>query len=356
MNRFFLRLGIIGGGQLGRMIAIAAAKFGCDVIVLADSERSPASKVSFKTIVSDFKDVSVIEQFAKEVDSAVVEFENIPFEFVKKISSLVNTFPSAYVLKICQNRILEKEFARQIGGGVSVVQFRKVSSPNELRQAFTDLGSVACILKTIELGYDGNGQYTIFDEEDICKLEEKLDFSVPYVLETLLEIKREVSIVASRSQDGTVECFPIAENIHRNGILITSLVPANIDKNTTDIIVDFAHKAIEKLNVVGLLAIEFFILEGDAVFFNEMAPRPHNTCHWSLSACNISQFEQLVRVGIGLPIKKVELLSSCKTENILGNNILNWRDYVIDKDVTLYGKDEIRDRRKMGHINVKKTT
>jgi 5-(carboxyamino)imidazole ribonucleotide synthase len=338
-------IGIIGGGQLGKMIAIAAAKLGQKTHVFANSKDEPACHVTDNVTIAHFSNNYALESFAKSVDSITLESENIP---CCEILDNANFHPGTMALYVSQNRLREKDFIRNLG--IKTVHYTSIRSYDELLEK-SKAFSFPVRLKTTEMGYDGKGQYVI---DQVNFLDPLLSWNREYILESSVNLSKEVSIVIARNKEHEIEYFPIAENHHINGILNTSTVPAQIDNDTAEQIKQIAIKVACALNLVGVLAIEFFITKNNELLVNEFAPRPHNSCHWSLDACNISQFEQLVRIMCRLPMQEVVLRFSCTTKNIIGNDIYNAHKYLNDKkaSLTVYGKKEIRDKRKMGHINI----
>ncbi|MGL9725571.1 MAG: 5-(carboxyamino)imidazole ribonucleotide synthase [Wolbachia sp.] len=343
-------IGIIGSGQLGKMTAIAATKLGQETHIFTNVKNDPACSVANNLTIADFSDKKALKSFAQSVDLVTIESENIPCDTVDIVSQHVDFYPGKRALYTLQNRLREKDFIRDLS--IKTTDYKGVRNYNELLE-ISKTFSYPIRLKTIEMGYDGKGQYIIENDSEVKQFA-SFDWNTQYILEANVNLLKEVSIVVARDKNDKVIFFPIAENCHVDGILNTSTVPAKIDGKLTKKIQQAAEKIASALDIVGILAIEFFITKNDEFLVNELAPRSHNSCHWSLDACNVSQFEQLVRIICGLPMQEVELRFSCMTKNIIGSDIYNFHKYLNDKkaSLTIYGKKEVRDKRKMGHINI----
>ncbi|WP_168456232.1 5-(carboxyamino)imidazole ribonucleotide synthase [Wolbachia endosymbiont of Ctenocephalides felis wCfeJ] len=343
-------IGIIGSGQLGKMTAIAATKLGKNTHIFASAEGDPACSVADDLTIADLSDKKALESFARSVDLVTIESENIPCDAVDIVSRHVDFYPGKRALYIAQNRLREKDFIRSLG--IKTADYKNIQNYDELLESNRTFG-YPTRLKTTEMGYDGKGQYVINNDSE-AKQFVSFDWNTQYILEASIDLMKEISIVVARDRNGKMAFFPIAENHHVDGILDTSTVPVKIDSKLTQEVQQVARKIADVLDVVGIMAIEFFITEDNELLVNELAPRPHNSCHWSLDACNISQFEQLVRVICGLPMQEVMLRFPCMTKNIIGSNIYDSHGYLSDKkaSLTIYGKKEIRDKRKMGHVNI----
>ncbi|WP_395463272.1 5-(carboxyamino)imidazole ribonucleotide synthase [Wolbachia endosymbiont of Cantharis cryptica] len=343
-------IGIIGSGQLGKMTAIAATKLGQKTHVFANAQDDPACSVADDLTIADFSDKKALESFAQSVDLVTIESENIPCNAIDIVSQYADFYPGRKALHISQNRLREKDFIRSLN--IKTASYKSIQNYNELLESSKAFG-YPTRLKTTEMGYDGKGQYVIRNDSK-AKQFASFDWNARYILEASVDLLKEISIVVARDKNGGVAFFPIAENHHVDGILDTSTVPAKIDNKLVQEVQQAAEKIAGALDVIGILAIEFFITKDNELLVNELAPRPHNSCHWSLDACNVSQFEQLVRVICGLPMQKVVLRFPCITKNIIGNDIHDFRKYLNDKkaSLTIYGKKEVRDKRKMGHVNI----
>lgn len=339
-------IGIIGGGQLGKMIAIAAAKYGIKTHIFANTSDDPACNISQSFTIGDFSNENALKVFAQNVTSIIVESENVPCSAIEIVSEYADFYPGQKALYVAQNRLREKDFIRNLG--INTTQYRSIKNYNELIESIKAF-NYPIRLKTTEMGYDGKGQYIIHYVQQL----NSVPWNNQYILEANIDLLKEISIVIARDKNGRIEFFPIAENHHVDGILDTSCVPVILDKSLVLEVQEIAKEIAHALELVGILAIEFFITKHNELLVNELAPRPHNSCHWSLDACNISQFEQLVRVVCGLPLQEVTLNFPCKTKNIIGSEIYDSYKFLNDKkaSLTIYGKKEVRDKRKMGHVN-----
>lgn len=344
-------LGVLGGGQLGRMFIMAARTMGYQTVVLDPDQNSPAGLIADQHICCGYKDADGLEQMASLCDAVTTEFENVPATSLKKLAEKVFVAPSAEAVEVAQNRGREKNYARD--AGLKTAAFETVFSVDDIEKAASTAGFPA-ILKLSSLGYDGKGQAIVNTEDEVR--EKFTEFgAVECVLEQMLSLKQEVSVILGRNADGDVSVFPVAENVHVNGILHTSTVPANASE-------DIMHKAQQQAMVlanameyVGVLAVEFFITTDNELVFNEMAPRPHNSGHYTLDATATSQFEQQVRTLCGLPAGDGRLLSPVVMVNMLGDLWpVDWQTLLSQKNLKLhlYGKQEARPGRKMGHYNV----
>ena len=351
-------IGIIGGGQLGRMLAIAARQMGYKTVVLDPDVNCPAGQVVDKQIVEPYSSRNASLELARLSDVITYEFENVDAGSVADASEIVNVYPSPAVLRTTQHRLREKNAL--LKAGISVAQFREVRSIQELYAAGKDL-SYPMVLKTATEGYDGKGQLIISNAEEIGQSYESLSSrGTDLIVEKFIPFKMEISAICARTSDGQTTTFPPSENIHRNHILDMSIVPPRLPKSLTDKARLLAENVAVKLDVVGLIAVEMFVTEEDELLVNELAPRPHNSGHYSMGGCDISQFEQLARVMAGLPISNPTLLCPTVMVNLLGEI---WEDTDGEPDwagalsfpgvsLHLYGKAEPRTGRKMGHINV----
>jgi len=346
-------LGMLGGGQLGRMFVTAARTMGYDVIVLDPDPHSPAGGLASEHVVKDYDDTGALDYLAKRCAVVTTEFENIPAVTLAYLAKSVSVHPSATVLHIAQHRKLEKEFFRQ--QGLNTANFVALESEADLDGA-RDFNYPA-ILKTATLGYDGKGQVVCHSFDELRSAFEQVG-KKPCVLEQRIDLACEVSVVLGRSLDGDVSCFPIAENSHANGVLDMTLVPASIPAELADAVIDAATRIANGLDYCGVLAVEFFISTDNQVLVNEMAPRPHNSGHYTLDACDTSQFEQQLRMVCGLTAGSTRLHTPVAMWNLLGDiwpgdGVPQW-DAVLKFEqakLHLYGKKEARPGRKMGHIN-----
>jgi len=348
-------IGILGGGQLGRMTGQAARELGYGFIVFEPSSNCPAGQVADLEINAAYDDESALARFAKLVDVVTYEFENVNVEALNFLKERVSIFPNPNVLHICQNREREKTFLRE--NGFPHAPFAVIESANDLETALQAIGRPA-VLKTANFGYDGKGQLKIEAEstESTAEIWKRFD-GQRAILEGWVNFDLEISVIVAISSAGEVSTFPVAENIHTNHILDFSIVPARIDKSLAEEAVELAVAIARKLEVIGLIGVELFVSEGGKLVVNEMAPRPHNSGHYTMDACLTSQFEQFTRAVCGLPLGSTALRSPVTMVNILGDA---WQGKAPDfsrllkqgAKLHLYGKAEPRVGRKMGHFNV----
>lgn len=346
-------IGILGGGQLGRMTAMAAAQLGYDVHVYCGDPNEPAAQVARHVTVAAYDDETALTRFAEAVDVVTYEFENIPTSPVRFLEERVVVRPGAGVLETGQDRLKEKAFFNSIN--IATAPWKPVHSLADLTRAVETLGRPS-VLKTARMGYDGKGQVRIDDDTDLAAAWASLRTDAA-VLEGFIDFDREISVIAARGTDGTIACYDPVENIHIHHILDTTIAPAPVDgprgRQTLDDAVSIAKKAAEALDLVGLLAVEMFVDRSGHVLVNEMAPRPHNSGHWTMDACLTSQFEQLVRAICGLPLGSPLRRCDCRMRNLIGEDVHQWRRALSETTahLHLYGKAEVRPGRKMGHIN-----
>ncbi len=344
-------LGVLGGGQLGRMFCAAARTMGYRVVVLDPDPVCGAGLIADVHIKAAYTDQDALSEMAKQCDVITLEFENIPSESVRFIADKTTVFPAAESLEIAQNRDLEKQFA--LKAGLQPVPYFAIVQESDLLQAADEIGFPA-ILKSNTLGYDGKGQFVINDFSQLTEAY-KTAGKVDCVLEKQILIRCEVSAIIARNTSGELASFPISENQHRNGVLHLSIVPARVDEAIAKQAIEGASMLAEALSYVGILAVEFFVSEAGVLYFNEMAPRPHNSGHYTKDACVTSQFEQQVRMMCGLKPGDTRLMSPVVMVNMLGDLWLpDWQKIFTQSNIKLhlYGKTEARPRRKMGHFNV----
>ena len=351
-------IGIIGGGQLGRMLAIAARQMDYKTVVLDPDSNCPAGQVADRVIRSEYSDIKASSELAALADVVTYEFENVDADSVSSAEKHKPVRPSSSVLRTTQNRLHEKKALLE--AGIPVANFRKVDSLRDLEDAASVLG-YPMVLKTATEGYDGKGQSIIHGEHDLANSYDHLNArNVELIVEQFVSFKAEVSTICARTIDGMTATFDPSENIHRNHILDTSIVPARIDESVSDKARIIATNIAEKLDVIGLIAVEMFVTQENDIVVNELAPRPHNSGHYTMDGCDTSQFEQLVRVLAGMPITLPKLHSPTVMVNLLGEI---WEDTGGNPDwqralelpgvsLHLYGKSAARVGRKMGHINV----
>ena len=354
MNKIILpgaTLGVLGGGQLGRMFCTAARSMGYRTLVLDPDQHSPAGHVADIHLQADFQDQHALARMAAQCDVITTEFENIPADTLRFLARSTNVFPSPEILEIAQNRQAEKQFA--LKAGLTPVPYFAIESQDDCTLAQAAVPFPA-ILKTTSMGYDGKGQQLVRQADELM-----MAFQImgkrPCVLEKKIKLSSEISVIVARNADGDMQCFPVSENQHIQGILHTGIVPARINEKISERVKQQALKLAQSLNYIGILAVEFFVENNKTVYFNEMAPRPHNSGHYTNDACVTSQFEQQVRMICGLPPGDTRLLSPVVMVNMLGDLWEpNWW-HILQHDnikLHLYGKNEARQGRKMGHYNV----
>ena len=343
-------IGIIGGGQLGRMLAMAAARLGYRTIVLEPQADCPAAQVANRQIVAAYDDTTALEELATASDVVTYEFENVPVGAAETLAARVPVYPPAPALEVAQDRVTEKSFLNDIG--IPTAQFRSVDSDDQLTEALKTFNGSG-VLKTRRMGYDGKGQRVFRNMETggfsgVCEAMG----NVPLILESLVAFEREISVIAARSLDGTVDAYDPAENVHREGILRSSTLPAAIRPETAAAAKDAASKILSALDYVGVIGVEFFVLADGSLLANELAPRVHNSGHWTEAACTVSQFEQHIRAVAGLPLGSPARHSDCVMENLIGDDMLKVPALLAERDLILhlYGKAESRPGRKMGHF------
>lgn len=345
-------IGILGGGQLGRMLALAAARLGLDCHILAPESDSPAFAVSASSTIADYRDEAALAAFAASVDAVTYEFENVPVEAVRFLERIKPVRPGSKALEVAQDRLAEKRLARALGA--MTAEFAEVNARADLEAAIARIG-LPGVLKTNRFGYDGKGQAKIRAADEI-----DAGFAVlrgeQGILESFVDFSREVSVVATRGADGAFAAFDVTENEHRNHILHRSVVPATISAPAAAEAVSVARKIAEALDYVGTFAVEFFLAgEGrdERVIVNEIAPRVHNSGHWTMDGAFTCQFEQHIRAVAGWPLGDTARLGSVEMINIIGGDAARWHDILGDgrAHLHLYGKTEMRAGRKMGHVN-----
>ncbi|MCE0452792.1 5-(carboxyamino)imidazole ribonucleotide synthase [Brevibacillus sp. AF8] len=347
-------LGILGGGQLGRMIALAGRAMGYRFVTMDPTADAPCGQTADRQIVASYDDVEAAMQLASVSDVISYEFENVDAQVAEVLESRAYVPQGSRLLRITQNRIREKTAIREIG--IPVAPFCVVNSLGDLQNAVRELGLPA-VMKTATGGYDGKGQWVLRSEAELAEAYETLSKAgTELIVEQFVPFQMELSVIAARNPAGELAVFPVSENIHQENILHLSIVPARISAEVAARAEEIARTIVEKLDVVGLIAVELFLTEDGQLYVNELAPRPHNSGHFTMDACVTSQFEQHVRAVCNLPLGSTELLSSVVMVNILGEHLQPVIDQ-IDKlprtaKLHLYGKAESKAKRKMGHINV----
>jgi 5-(carboxyamino)imidazole ribonucleotide synthase len=346
-------IGILGGGQLGRMLALAAARLGLKSHIYAPEADSPAFDVSAAHTVAAYNDETALAAFAGSVGVATYEFENIPAKTVEFLSKLIPVRPGVKALTCAQDRVNEKTLARELGA--MTAPFARVDNLAELDKALQTISPPA-VLKTRRFGYDGKGQAKILKLGDAAEAWTVMQ-GQPCVLEGFVTFQAEVSVVAARSVDGEFRAFDVTENEHRNHILHRSLAPAGISESSRTEAIAIARRIAERLDYVGVFAVEFFAVSspaGTELYVNEMAPRVHNSGHWTMDGCETSQFEQHIRAVAGWPLGSTKMTApAAEMINLIGDDILAWEKIAAEPGAYLhhYGKKEARPGRKMGHLN-----
>ncbi|WP_434177937.1 5-(carboxyamino)imidazole ribonucleotide synthase [Bacillus stercoris] len=346
-------IGIIGGGQLGKMMAVSAKQMGYKVAVVDPVKDSPCGQVADVEITAHYNDGEAIRQLAEISDIITYEFENIDYDALHWLKDHAYLPQGSELLLITQNRETEKKAIQ--AAGCEVAPYSIVKTQKELIQAVQELGLPA-VLKTCRGGYDGKGQFVIKEEAQMEQAAALLEHGT-CILESWVSFKMELSVIVVRSVNGEVSTFPAAENIHHNNILFQSIVPARAGEGIQQKAAELAVKLADELNLVGPLAVEMFLTEDGELLVNELAPRPHNSGHYTLDLCETSQFEQHIRAVCGLPLGKTDLLKPGMMVNLLGNEVkLVEEDPELLKEAKLYiyGKHEIKKGRKMGHITFMK--
>jgi len=341
-------IGILGGGQLGRMLALAAARLGFKCHVFDPGPDSPAFDVVHRITCADYTDTQALDRFAADVDIVTYEFENVPAETATFLAARVPVLPDPRILATIQDRLAEKSFVAALR--IPTAPYAAVDAPRQLADALDRIGRPA-VLKTRRFGYDGKGQATIREADD-PEAAWRAVGGQPCILESFVAFEREVSVIAARTREGAAECFDVIENEHRDHILKVSRVPATLSAATALAAQRIAETIAEKFAYVGVLAVEMFVLSDGDLLVNEMAPRVHNSGHWTLDGASISQFEQHIRAIAGWPLGKPVRRGRVEMINLIGSEVENYRSWltVPDAAVHLYGKTAVRPGRKMGHV------
>ena len=343
-------IGILGGGQLGRMLALAAARLGFDVGVLTPEADSPASRVAAFTLVAPYDDPDALAALARRCQVITFEFENVPAGVVRQLAELgAEVAPGALALATAQDRVAEKSFFE--ANGVPTVAFAEIDAVEDIERALERLGAPA-VLKTRREGYDGKGQTWVQGPGDVAAAWDRIGRK-PAILEAKCAFVREVSVIAARGRDGQVADYPLAENVHENGVLRRSIAPAVASDKVRAEADRIATALLTRLGYVGVMGIEMFELEDGTLLVNEIAPRVHNSGHWTLDACEVDQFEQHIRAVAGWPLGPATMLAAVEMLNLLGDEAEDWASLAADPSarVWFYGKRGVKPGRKMGHVN-----
>ena len=341
-------IGILGGGQLGRMLSVAASRLGYKTHIFEPSAHPPAADVAHAVTMASYDDIAALQAFAAAVDVITYEFENIPTAALDALEALRPIRPNRRALAISQDRILEKDFLT--GLGLSCAPYAAVQSLPDLVAAIENIGAPA-ILKTTRLGYDGKGQARIKAAADAAEAHASMK-GAPSVLEGFISFSHEVSVIAARGLDGSVACYDPGENVHKDGILSTTTLPAKLSPSMRSDAILLAARILNALEYVGVMGVELFVTP-QGLIVNEIAPRVHNSGHWTQNGCAVDQFEQHIRAVAGLPLGDGGRHSDVVMENLIGDDMDRLPDLLRENDcaVHLYGKAEARPGRKMGHVN-----
>ena len=340
-----LNLGILGGGQLGSMLATAAKKLDINTIIYCDDKDAPAQKFSDNFLFGNYNDENKISEFINKVDVVTFEFENIPFDTLEFINKHKQVLPKPNINQVIQNRFLEKKFVNSLN--IKTTDYVMVKNLQDLHN---NVNFLPGILKTTTLGYDGKGQFKLNSKNDIEKL--KIDFDKEYILEKVVNLKKEISVIITRFKNQTYEIYEPIENIHEDQILKFSEIPANINNNALNLSTEWAKKISEELDYIGTLCVEYFIDEKDNIYVNEIAPRVHNSGHLTINSHNISQFENHIRAVCGMNKIETKKKFNAKMINLIGDDITKYRNKKIQENEFFfdYLKKEIKPKRKMGHF------
>ena len=343
-----IRLGVIGGGQLGSLLCDAARKLKVNTVVLSDDKEGPAQHFCDQFLYSKYDDNAKVREFISKVDVVTYEFENIPINFLNFIQKEKKVLPSPKINKIAQNRKLEKTFVNELG--INTTEWVFIKSAEDIKK---NQHLLPGILKSNTLGYDGKGQYILNSLDDV---KQDWCFTNDYILEKKVDLKKEISVIIARYADGTMINYEPIENVHQNQILYKSKIPADISDKIFKSAINNAKKIAENFSYVGILTIEYFITKQDELLVNELAPRFHNSGHLTIEAFNISQFENHVRAVCNLKSKPIEKISNAEMYNILGFEIQDYKKKPFKKNEFFhdYLKKKPREGRKMGHLTILK--
>ena len=340
------KLGIIGGGQLGSLLSDAAKSLNVETVILTDDINAPARNFTNNFICGNYEDEKIINEFINKVDLITFEFENIPYRVLKNINKFRTVLPNPEINKLIQNRNTEKDFLNKID--IRTTKYTLIKNKNEIK--FNE-NLIPGLLKTCTLGYDGKGQFKINSIKDIDK---NINFNNEYILEKLINLKKEISIIITRFGHQKYEIYEPIENVHEDQILKHSKIPADISESLKNKSEDWAKKIVDELDYIGTLCVEYFIDKNNNLYVNEIAPRVHNSGHLTINTHNISQFENHIRAVCGLEKIETKKKYNGKMLNLIGNDISNYRgkNFADNEYFYDYLKTEIRDKRKMGHLTI----
>ena len=340
-----INLGILGGGQLGSMLATAAKKLNVQTIIYCDDENAPAQKFADDFILGDYNDENKISEFVNKVNVVTYEFENIPFNTLEFINKHKQVLPKPNINQVIQNRFSEKNFINNLG--IKTTDYVIIKNFEDLNN---NLNLLPGILKTTTLGYDGKGQIRLNNKNEIDKY--KIDFNNQYILEKIINLKKEISVIITRFKNQSYEIYEPIENVHKDQILKFSEIPAKISGNILNLSTEWAKKISEELDYVGTLCVEYFIDENDNLYVNEIAPRVHNSGHLTINSHNVSQFENHIRAVCALDKLETKKIYNAKMINLIGEDITEYRNKKVKENEFFfdYQKKEIKPKRKMGHF------
>lgn len=344
-------IGIVGGGQLGKMMALSAKEMGFRIAVLDPSVDCPAAQVADWHLLAEYNDLEALEELANRSEVVTYEFENVDVDSLVHIQPLVDIPQGTDLLAITQDRLLEKSFLES--NNIVIAPYATIVSPTDIQDAIDGIG-YPCVLKTTRGGYDGKGQYVLYSPSDLAPSMNLLKEGT-CVLEAWIPFEKEISVLVSGNGQGDIETFPVGENIHRNNILHETIVPARVDDEVIEEAQRIARLIAKEVNLAGTLAVEMFLTNNGGIYVNELAPRPHNSGHYTIEACSFSQFDTHIRGICGWSIPTIELLSDAVMVNIMGDEIFETMDFVTEKmnwHFHYYGKTEAKPARKMGHITI----
>lgn len=344
-----LTLGILGGGQLGRMSALAAANIGITVHIFTPEENSPASKVAAKTIVAPYEDQNALSDFAKNVDVITYEFENIPVATIRFLNDIKPVFPDEKLLEVSQDRIAEKSFLNKIG--IDTTRWKAYKNPADIEAAMHEWNASAVILKTTRFGYDGKGQIKYRSGDNTLDIVSQLNGDI--IIEEIVDFDCEISVICARDEQKNTVIYGPMLNEHKNHILHLTTVPSGIPENLSKKARSLINTLSQEIDLQGVLTLELFVTRDGRLLANEIAPRTHNSGHWSMDACLYSQFDNHIRAVSGFSVIEPQRHSDAKMLNLIGKDILEAEKHLVTPGAYIhnYGKTEARDGRKMGHVN-----
>ncbi len=341
------KLGILGGGQLGMFMCQAAKRNNIHTVVFSNTKNFSAKKFCDTYFIGDFNNKKILREFIESSDFITIETENIPKNILREIELKKKLYPSSYIVEVSQNRLREKKFLNSIKG-VSTVQYKTIKNFDDLKQSLKIFNNYA-VLKSCEMGYDGKGQFLI-NKKNIDEFR-NINFK-DFILEEKIDFEKEISVIVCRTEKKIIT-YPPVENFHKESILRETTYPAAISKNLEDMSILIAKNIAEKLKLEGILAIEMFVMKDDSILINEIAPRPHNSGHWTLDYCKFSQFDNLLMAIFNSSVESPVPIMNCKMVNVIGKEYKKKSEYIQNYKFYDYYKDEIKDLRKMGHYTFK---